>query len=101
MSSIWQYLKRKVSRRKRDPIAKERSPGDAPDGARDTLPASTTNGYTLDPYWQPLTREEILADLAVEYEDVEEKAVRSSNESRYHHVRGPLGHGTSRACASS
>lgn len=72
MSSIWQFLKRKVSRRKRDPIAKERSPENAPDGARDTPPASTTNGYTLDPYWQPLTKEEILADLAVEYEDVEE-----------------------------
>ena len=77
MSSIWQFLKRKISRRKRNgPGVVERKPEPpAREVAEETSPAAPSNGYALDPYWQPLTREEILADLAVEYEDAEENEI--------------------------
>jgi hypothetical protein len=69
MSSIWHLLKRKASRRKR---SVDRSHNGTAGSIVDSEPSTpTTNGYHV----EPLTREEILTDLRVEYEASEEDKI--------------------------
>ncbi|KIW06217.1 uncharacterized protein PV09_02693 [Verruconis gallopava] len=69
MSGIWRLLKRKASRRKQS----EKTSGLLDGASEPSTP--TTNGCQPDPYWEPLTKDEILADLRVEYEATEEDEV--------------------------
>jgi hypothetical protein len=70
MSSIWRLLKRKASRRKPTP---RRSIDGADNDPSITTPS--TNRQHVDRDWEPLTKEDILANLRVEYEDAEEETI--------------------------
>jgi hypothetical protein len=73
MSSIWRLLKRKALRRKRT-IDRSIDRGSEDFDASEP-PTPTTDGEHVDTYPESLTKEELLENLRIEYEDVEEDEI--------------------------